>query len=301
MSEGKQKIGWIGIGVMGKSMCGRILEAGYPVTVYTRTKDKAGPLLERGAEWASGTAAVAEKSEILFSIVSFPDDVKEVYLSPPGVLSNMAPGGIVVDMTTSSPGLAVEISREAEKKEIAALDAPVSGGDIGAKQGTLSIMTGGSREAFDRVKPLFELMGKTINYMGPPGSGQHTKMANQIHIATTIIGAVESLLYAYKAGLNLDEVIAAIGSGAAGSWTINNLGPRIIKRNFDPGFFIEHFIKDMGIALDEAKKMDLCLPGLSLAHQFYLSAKALGLGKRGTHALSLVFEKMNGLDMDSGK
>jgi 3-hydroxyisobutyrate dehydrogenase len=204
-------------------------------------------------------------------------------------------------MTTSSPGLAVEINAEAEKKGVLSLDAPVSGGDIGAKQGTLSIMVGGKREAFDRVKPLFELMGKSINYMGSPGSGQHTKMANQIHIATTIIGAVESLLYAYKAGLNLDEVIAAIGSGAAGTWTINNLGPRIVKRNFDPGFFIEHFIKDMGIALDEAKKMDLCLPGLALAHQFYLSAKALGLGRRGTHALSLVFENMNGLDIDSRK
>ncbi len=301
MSEVKQKIGWIGTGVMGKSMCGRILEAGYPVTVHTRTKAKAGPLLEQGAEWAPGPAAVAERSEIVFSIVSFPGDVKEVYLTSGGVLSSMAPGSVVVDMTTSSPGLAVEISREAEKKGVRALDAPVSGGDIGAKQGTLSIMAGGNREAFDRVKPLFELMGKTINYMGGPGAGQHTKMANQIHIATTIIGAVESLLYAHKAGLNLDEVIAAIGSGAAGTWTINNLGPRIVKRNFDPGFFIEHFIKDMGIALDEAKKMDLCLPGLSLAHQFYLSAKALGLGKHGTHALSLVFEKMNGLDMDSLK
>jgi 3-hydroxyisobutyrate dehydrogenase len=301
MEKGKQKIGWIGTGVMGKSMCGHILEAGYPVTVHTRTKEKAEPLLNRGAVWAADPAAAAENSEILFSIVSFPGDVKEVYLSPGGVLSSMTRGGVVVDMTTSSPGLAIEISREAEKKGIGALDAPVSGGDIGAKQATLSIMTGGSREAFDRVKPLFELMGKTIKYMGGPGSGQHTKMANQIHIATTIVGAVESLLYAHKAGLNLDEVIAAIGSGAAGTWTINNLGPRIIKRNFAPGFFIEHFIKDMGIALDEAKKMDLCLPGLSLAHQFYLSAKALGLEKHGTHALSLVFEKMNGLDMDSSK
>jgi 3-hydroxyisobutyrate dehydrogenase len=200
-----------------------------------------------------------------------------------------------VDMTTSSPNLAVEISVRARDGGVEALDAPVSGGDVGAKQGTLSIMAGGVREAFDEVLPLLRLMGKSINYMGIAGSGQHTKMANQIHIATTMIGAVESLLYAHKAGLDPDEVIAAIGSGAAGSWTINNLGPRIVRRNFDPGFFIDHFIKDMGIALEEAKRMDLALPGLAMAHQFYLAARAVGLGKNGTHALSLVFERMNGI------
>jgi 3-hydroxyisobutyrate dehydrogenase len=255
-------------------------------------------LLEHGAEWAEDPKSVAENSDIVFSIVSYPHDVRDVYLSSGGVLSGMDSGGVIVDMTTSSPGLAAEIYEKAGQKGIQSLDAPVSGGDIGAKQGTLSIMAGGSRDAFDSVLPLFELMGKNINYMGGPGNGQHTKMANQIHITTTMIGAVESLLYARKAGLNLDEVIAAIGSGAAGSWTINNLGPRIIRRNFDPGFFIEHFIKDMGIALEEAKKMNLCLPGLSLVHQFYLSAKAQGYGRLGTHALSLVLEKMNGLELD---
>jgi 3-hydroxyisobutyrate dehydrogenase len=297
MDGAKPKIGWIGTGVMGRSMCGHVLKAGYPVTVFTRTKEKAKTLLDRGAVWADDPAGAAEGSEMVFSIVSFPNDVREVYLSSRGVLSSIASGGVIVDMTTSSPGLAIEISEAAEKRGVLSLDAPVSGGDIGAKKASLSIMVGGKKDAFERVRPVFALMGKSINYMGGPGSGQHTKMANQIHIATTIIGAVESLLYAYKAGLNLDEVIAAIGSGAAGTWTINNLGPRIVKRNFDPGFFIEHFIKDMGIALDEAKKMDLCLPGLALAHQFYLSAKALGLEKHGTHALSLVFENMNGLEM----
>ena len=298
MGDKKQKVGWIGTGVMGKSMCGHLVEAGYTVTLYTRTKEKALMLLEHGAEWAEDPKSVAENSDIVFSIVSYPHDVRDVYLSSGGVLSGMDSGGVIVDMTTSSPGLAAEIYEKAGQKGIQSLDAPVSGGDIGAKQGTLSIMAGGSRDAFDSVLPLFELMGKNINYMGGPGSGQHTKMANQIHITTTMIGAVESLLYARKAGLNLDEVIAAIGSGAAGSWTINNLGPRIIRRNFDPGFFIEHFIKDMGIALEEAKKMNLCLPGLSLVHQFYLSAKAQGYGRLGTHALSLVLEKMNGLKLD---
>ncbi len=298
MGDKKQKVGWIGTGVMGKSMCGHLVEAGYPVTLYTRTKEKALPLVECGAEWAEDPKSVAENSDILFSIVSYPHDVRDVYLSSGGVLSGMDSGGVVVDMTTSSPGLAAEIYEKAVQKGIQSLDAPVSGGDIGAKQGTLSIMVGGSRDAFDSVLPLFKLMGKNINYMGSSGSGQHTKMANQIHITTTMIGAVESLLYARRAGLNLDEVITAIGSGAAGSWTINNLGPRIIRRNFDPGFFIEHFIKDMGIALEEAKKMNLCLPGLSLVHQFYLSAKAQGYGRLGTHALSLVLEKMNGLELD---
>jgi 3-hydroxyisobutyrate dehydrogenase len=296
VAEEKQRIGWVGTGVMGASMCGHILNAGYHVTVYTRTKSKAQSTIARGAQWAESPAGVAESSDILFSIVSYPTDVREVYLSENGVLTGMKPGGIVVDMTTSSPNLAVEISLKARDRGVDSLDAPVSGGDIGARQGILSIMVGGTREAFDRVLPLFKLMGESINYMGNAGSGQHTKMANQIHIATTMIGAVESLLYARKAGLNLDEVIAAIGSGAAGSWTINNLGPRIVKRNFDPGFFIEHFIKDMGIALDEAKRMNLSLPGLALTHQFYVAARAIGLGKKGTHALALVFERMNGIE-----
>ena len=296
MTADKFRIGWIGTGIMGNPMCGHIMDAGYELSIFTRTQQKAQNLIEKGARWLNSPQFVAEESDIVFSMVSYPQDVRDVILGKDGVLGGLKRHGIVVDMTTSSPGLAEEIFKEAVNKGCTSLDAPVSGGDTGARKATLSIMVGGERKAFDQVLPLFEIMGDKINYMGTAGMGQHTKMANQIHIATTMIGAVESLLYAYKAGLNLDEVIAAIGSGAAGSWTINNLGPRIIKRNFDPGFIIEHFIKDMGIALDEAKRMDLSLPGLALAHQFYVAAKALGLGRNGTHALALVLEKMNGID-----
>jgi 3-hydroxyisobutyrate dehydrogenase len=271
------------------------MDAGYDVSVYTRTQHKAQDLIKAGARWMNSPSLVAEASDIVFTMVAYPRDVREVVFGTDGVLTTLGKHGAVVDMTTSSPGLAEEIFAEAQKKGCTSLDAPVSGGDTGARNATLSIMVGGERDAYDRVLPLFEIMGEKINYMGKAGTGQHTKMANQIHIATTMIGAVESLLYAYKAGLNPDEVIAAIGSGAAGSWTINNLGPRIVKRNFDPGFFIEHFIKDMGIALEEAKRMKLSLPGLAMAHQFYVAAQALGLGMNGTHALSLVLEKMNGI------
>jgi 3-hydroxyisobutyrate dehydrogenase len=296
MTADKFRIGWIGTGIMGNPMCGHIMDAGYELSIFTRTQQKAQNLIEKGARWLNSPRFVAEESDIVFSMVSYPQDVRDVILGKDGVLGGLKRHGIVVDMTTSSPGLAEEIFKEAVNKGCTSLDAPVSGGDTGARKATLSIMVGGERKAFDQVLPLFEIMGDKINYMGTAGMGQHTKMANQIHIATTMIGAVESLLYAYKAGLNLDEVIAAIGSGAAGSWTINNLGPRITKRNFDPGFIIEHFIKDMGIALDEAKRMDLSLPGLAMAHQFYVAARALGLGNNGTHALALVLEKMNGID-----
>lgn len=298
MSEAKNaRIGWIGTGVMGNSMCSHIIRAGYEVTVYNRTRSKAENLIEMGARWATSPLEVAKTSDIIFTIVSMPADVEDVYLGENGVLRGLKSGGIGVDMTTSSPGLAKKIYEEAKKKGVDMLDAPVSGGDVGAREGTLSIMVGGDRKAFDRILPIFNLMGKNISYMGPSGNGQHTKMANQIHIATTMIGVVECLLYAYRAGVNLEDVIRAIGSGAAASWSINNLGPRIIKRNFDPGFFIEHFIKDMGIALDEAKKMNLSLPGLSLAHQFYVAAKGMGFGKLGTHALALVFERLNSVEM----
>lgn len=294
--EKKQRVGWIGTGVMGGAMCGHILKAGYPVTVFNRTRSKAEELIKNGARWAESPCEVAECSDVVFTMVSFPKDVREVVLSDRGILAGLKPGGIIVDMSTSSPGLAVEIYNEAKKRGTGALDAPVSGGDIGARNATLSIMAGGDRDTFDAVLPLFMFMGKKITYMGGPGMGQHTKMVNQIHIASTIMGAVECLLYAKKAGLDPEEVIRAIGSGAAGSWTINNLGPRIIQRNFKPGFFIEHFIKDLGIALEEAGRMNLSLPGLALAYQFYLAARSMGLEKLGTHALALVYERLNGID-----
>ncbi|MES9994986.1 NAD(P)-binding domain-containing protein [Desulfovibrio aminophilus] len=288
------RIGWIGTGVMGRSMCGHLLKAGYPARVYNRSRAKAEPLAAQGAVLCSSPAEVARESDVIFSIVGFPRDVEEVLLGQDGVVQAAAPGSVVVDMTTSEPSLAIRIHAEAGKRGLAALDAPVSGGDLGAREATLAIMVGGEPEVFDRVRPLFECMGKNVRLMGGPGAGQHTKMSNQILIAGTMIGVVESLLYARKAGLPLDPVIDVIGSGAAGSWSINNLGRRIAKGDFDPGFFIKHFVKDMGIALAEARAMNLSLPGLALAQQFYVSAQALGLENLGTQGLYKVLERING-------
>jgi 3-hydroxyisobutyrate dehydrogenase len=291
----EEKIGWIGTGVMGKSMCAHLLNAGHIVFVFNRTKAKSEDLINSGAVWCSSPKEVAEKSEIIFTIVGFPKDVEEVYLGDNGILKGAQERSIIIDMTTSEPSLAQKIYEEAKKQGVSSIDAPVSGGDVGAKQGTLAIMAGGDREIYDKVLPLFQLMGKNIAYMGKAGAGQHTKMSNQILIASTMIGVVESLLYAHKAGNDLEEVINVIGKGAAGCWSINNLGPRIVKNNFDPGFFIKHFIKDMGIALKEAKAMSLSLPGLALAYQFYIAAEALGLENLGTHGLYKVIAKMNGI------
>jgi len=290
---GKTRIGWIGTGVMGAPMCGHLIERGYAATVYNRTRSKAEPLVTRGASWADSPRAVAENSDVVFTIVGFPHDVREVILGPQGVLAGAASGSIIVDMTTSEPSLAVEIYEAAKAKGVAAIDAPVSGGDVGAREARLSIMVGGDREAFERVRPLLECMGKTIVYQGPAGSGQHTKMVNQILIATNMIGVCEALLYGYKAGLDLETVLESVSGGAAGTWSLSNLGPRILKRNFDPGFFVEHFIKDMGIALAEARKLGLALPGLALAEQLYQAVKAQGHGKKGTHALMLALASLS--------
>jgi len=297
-SDSKPRIGWIGTGVMGVPMCGHILDEGYPVTVYNRTKEKALDLLDQGAVWAGSSKAVAEASDIVFTIVGFPPDVREVYFGDDGILEGVKEGSIVVDMTTTQPSLAEEIAAAAEKKGVSAVDAPVSGGDVGAKNGTLSIMVGGEEDAVEKVRPLFELLGKNIVYEGPAGSGQHTKMCNQIVIAGTMVGVCESLLYGYKAGLDLDTMLEAISGGAAGCWTLNNLAPRILRRNFDPGFFVNHFIKDMGIALDEAKRMRISLPGLALVHQLYLAVKAQGHGKLGTHALMLALERISNVEVE---
>jgi len=293
----KEKIGWIGTGVMGKSMCTHILNAGYNISIYNRTKEKANDLLNKGASWCLNPKEVAEKSDIVFTIVGFPHDVESVYLGENGVLSSIKKGAIVVDMTTSEPSLAQRIYKKAKEKGVSSIDAPVSGGDVGAKNGSLAIMVGGDKETYDKIFPFLELMGTNIAYMGKAGAGQHTKMSNQILIASTMIGVVESLLYAYKAGNDLNEVINVIGKGAAGCWSINNLGPRIVEGNFDPGFFIKHFIKDMGIALKEAKSMNLSLPGLALAYQFYISATALGFENLGTQGLYKVLAKMNGISV----
>ncbi|MEZ0574585.1 NAD(P)-dependent oxidoreductase [Halodesulfovibrio aestuarii] len=293
MSITSKRIGWIGTGVMGKSMCKHLITSGCTAFVYNRSAEKTKELTELGATLCSSPAEVAANSDVVFTIVGFPQDVEEVILGENGVIANAKEGTIIVDMTTSTPSLAKRIAEVAASKSMAALDAPVSGGDLGAREGTLAIMVGGNLATYETVLPLFEMMGKNVQRMGESGAGQHCKMANQILIAGTMIGTVESLLYAAKAGMDLDQVIDVIGSGAAGSWSINNLGRRIAKKDFDPGFFIKHFVKDMGIALEEAAKMNLALPGLAMANQFYVAAKAQGLENLGTQGLYKVFETMN--------
>lgn len=286
-------IGWIGTGVMGASMAGHLQAAGHDLYIFNRTKKKAEPLISKGAHWCESVQEVAAYSEIIFTIVSLPADVEEVYLGERSILSVDGPCRIVVDMTTSSPRLARRIVKKASQGGIDSLDAPVSGGDIGARNATLAIMVGGEKKAFETVLPLFRLMGQNISHMGGPGAGQHTKMCNQILIAGTMIGVCESLLYAEKTGLDQQAVIDIIGKGAASCWSINNLGPRIVRGDFDPGFFVEHFIKDIGIALEEAAAAGLSLPGLALVHQLYLAVKAQGHGRAGTQALMLALRSLN--------
>ncbi len=292
---GKTRIGWIGTGVMGRWMCQHLMSKGYTATVYTRSRDKAKPLLDAGAAWADSPRVVAERSDAVFAIVGFPADVREVFLGQQGALAGSKAGNVLVDMTTSEPSLAREIYAAAKAKGVGSVDAPVSGGDVGAKEARLSIMVGGDGDVVESVRPLLECMGKTIVHQGPAGAGQHTKMVNQVLIATNMIGVCEALLYGYRAGLDLKTVLQSVGGGAAASWSLNNLGPRIMDRNFEPGFFVEHFVKDMGIALEEARRMNLALPGLALANQLYLAVQAQGYGKKGTHALMLALEHLSGI------
>lgn len=293
ISPDSTRIGWIGTGVMGQSMCGHLIKGGYQATVFNRTASKTDGLVGMGAQQASSPKEVAEKSDVVFTIVGFPNDVREVILGESGVLAGCKESSTIVDMTTSQPSLAEEIADLAAKKSVAAIDAPVSGGDTGAKNAALSIMIGGDAAVVKRVWPLFELMGKTIVHQGGPGRGQHTKMVNQTLIASGMIAVCEGLLYAQKAGLDIETVLQSVSSGAAGSWSLSNLAPRMVKGDYDPGFFVEHFIKDMGIALDEATRMNLALPGLALAHQFYQAVVAQGGAKNGTQALILALAKLN--------
>jgi 3-hydroxyisobutyrate dehydrogenase len=290
------RIGWIGTGVMGSSMAGHLLEAGHRVAVYNRTRARADQLVEKGAAWRDSPAEVAADSEVVFMMLGFPIDVREVVLGEDGILEAMQPGSLLVDMTTSEPALAVEIHEATKAKGVQALDAPVSGGDVGARNATLVIMVGGEPVAFERAEPLFGSLGKTIKLMGGPGSGQHTKMVNQIAIASGMIALCEALLYGHRAGLDLDQTIATIESGAAGSWSLSNYGPRILKGDFEPGFKIDHFVKDLGIALAEARRMKLSLPGTALAEQLYVAAQGQGLGQKGTHALSVALGRVSGDD-----
>ena len=283
---------------MGLSMCSNLIKAGYQTNIFSRTQDRANSLIQQGAKWCESPQAVASCSDVTFSIVGFPSDVREVHLGPEGTLAGAKSGSVIIDMTTSEPSLAIEIATAAQAKGIHSIDAPVSGGDVGAQQGTLSIMIGGDSEVVEKLQPLLSIMGKTIIHQGPAGAGQHTKMVNQTLIATNMIGVCEALLYAHKAGLDLETVMKSVSSGAAGSWSLSNLGPRIIDKNFDPGFFVEHFIKDMGIALAESQKLGLSLPGLALAHQLYLGLAAQGGSRLGTHALQLTLAKLSGIQWE---
>jgi len=286
------RIGWIGTGVMGSSMCGHLLTAGCHVTVHSRTKSKAQSLLDRGAQWAESPHAVAVESDVLFTMVGFPQDVRQVYFATDGILSGAGAGTILVDMTTTQPSLSRDIAAAASANDLSAIDAPVSGGDVGAKNAALSIMIGGDKKSVHAVMPLFELMGKKIVHQGGPGTGQQAKLCNQIVIAGTMVGVCESLLYGYKAGLNLNRMLDSIRGGAAACWTLDHLAPRILQRNFEPGFFVDHFVKDMGLALEEAKRMGLVLPGLTLVHQLYQTVQTLGHGRSGTQALMLALEAL---------
>ncbi len=295
----KMHVGWIGTGVMGRWMCRHLLEAGYPVTVYNRTMEKAADLIQHGAREASSPQEAASGADVVCTIVGSPGDVEEVYFSEQGVLSGAKAGAYLVDMTTTQPSLAVEIYHKAKELGFSSIDAPVSGGDVGAREGKLTIMAGGDKDAFDAVNPLFSCMGKHIAYMGKAGSGQHTKMCNQITIAGTMIGMCEALLYSYKAGVPVDRMVQTISTGAASCWSLNNLAPRIMRYDFHPGFSVDHFIKDMGIALEEAKRMNLSLPGLSLVHQLYIALRSHGHGKSGTQALILALDSLSSTDVFS--
>ena len=269
------------------------MRAGFTATVFNRTKGKASRLLEAGATWAESPEAVARDSDVIFTIVGYPADVRQAILGPEGVLAGCKPDNVIVDMTTSEPALAVEIAQAAARRGVEAVDAPVSGGDVGAREARLSIMIGGTPEVVESLRPCWAAMGKTFVRQGGPGAGQHAKLVNQILIANNMVGVCEALVYAYKAGLDLETVMQSVASGAAGSWSLSNLGTRIMAGDFAPGFLVEHFVKDLGIALDEARRMGLCLPGLALAHQLYLSLVAHGHGRDGTQALQLALAALS--------
>ncbi len=284
-------VGFIGTGVMGNHMARHILNAGYCLNVHSRTRSKTQALCREGAVWKTSVAELAQQCRIIITMVGYPADVKSIYMGPDGILENAEPGTMALDMTTSRPDLAVTLYDQGRKREIHCLDAPVTGGDIGAQNGTLSIMVGGDPIDFTTALPLLELMGKNIHHQGPAGSGQHTKMANQIAIAAGMVAMCEALAYAKKAGLDQKRVIENIGQGAAGSWSLNNLAPRIINQDFSPGFYVKHFIKDIGIALESAQAMGLKTPGLELAARLYQQLAAQGCENEGTQAL---YKLLNG-------
>jgi 3-hydroxyisobutyrate dehydrogenase len=295
------RLGWIGTGVMGRSMAGRLRDAGFSLTVFSRRQESAASLLDRGAAWADSPRAVAAASDVVFTMVGHPADVRAVVLGPDGVLAGLAPGGILVEHTTSAPTLAEEIAAAAAGRGVWALDAPVSGGDKGAREGTLTVMVGGDAAVREALATCWQAVAGTVVACGGPGAGQRTKIANQITIASGMIGMCEALLYAHRAGLDLETTLRAIAPGAAGSWSLTNLAPRILRGDFAPGFFVEHFVKDMRIALDECRRMQLDLPGLALAESLYARMLAEGRGRLGTQALVLALAQQSRLEWPTGK
>ncbi|MCR1873462.1 MULTISPECIES: NAD(P)-dependent oxidoreductase [Mammaliicoccus] len=278
-------IGFVGTGVMGKSMAGHLIDKGYEVNVYNRTKSKADDLVEKGATWCDTIATLSEKSDIIISIVGYPKDVESIYLSQDGILNHAKENSIVIDMTTSSPALAHDIYEKAKERNIKSLDAPVSGGDVGAKNAALTIMVGGDQEAYNQVEDIFNLLGKNVVYQGKSGNGQHTKLSNQIAIAAGMLGVAEAIIYAEEAGLDIDKVFNSIEHGAAGSWSLSNLGPRMVKEDYAPGFYVKHFIKDMKLAIEESEKMGLYMPGLLKAKEVYDALSEAGYDDNGTQAV----------------
>lgn len=280
---------------MGLPMARHLRNAGYNLNVNNRTRTKARSLIDSGCKWFDSPAEIAENSDIIITIIGFPEDVEEVYFGETGIFRNIKKDTILIDMSTTRPSLAIKIDKEARKQKAFFIDAPVSGGQVGAENASLSIMIGGEKEKVDLMLPLFEILGKNMVYQGPAGSGQHTKMCNQITVAGTMIGVCESLLYSFKAGLDPETMLQSISKGAAGCWTLDVLAPKVIKGDFAPGFLVDHFVKDLKIALEEAENMKLSLPGLALVKQLYISLQAMGKGQSGTQALYLALKQMAGM------
>ena len=292
----EKKIGWIGTGLMGNPMVKHLLKAGYTVGVHNRTKEKATDLIEMGCTWYDTPSDLAANAEIVVTIIGFPKDVEECYFGEQGIFKTIQPGTILIDMTTTKPSLAIKIAEQASMVDAEFIDAPVSGGQLGAINGNLSIMMGGKKEVVDTMLPLFQAFGKNMVYQGKAGAGQHTKMCNQITIAGTLIGVCEGLIYGVKAGLNLNSMLESITKGAAGCWSLDVLAPKIVKGDYSPGFSIDNFVKDLTIALEEAEAMRLSLPGLALVKQLYISIQAMGKGSSGNQALYLALEKLANMD-----
>lgn len=284
---------------MGAAMAGHLLAQGHALTVFSRTRSKTEGLLQRGARWADSPARVADESDVVFTMVGFPRDVSDVYLGEAGLVHQARPRMVFVDMTTAPPSLAGTIAEAVKARGAWFLDAPVSGGDVGARNASLSILVGGEARIVETIRPLFKSLGRTIVHQGATGAGQHAKLCNQITISGTMIGVCESLLYGHSAGLDLETMLQSIRGGAAGCWALDNLAPRILERNFDPGFFVEHFVKDMGVALEEGRRMGLVLPGLALVHQLYLAVQAHGHGRSGTHALMIALEELSNVRVNA--